>query len=457
MKKSVLFILIIIGFTNLTYSQNQNGLVGKNDILFQNEGQINWHDSFLLQNQNTNLKNNEKGILYKPSFIYLDNNSKRLAYTYDTNGLLLNELLEHNLSATQWYSFSQYTYTYDSNGKMLTKLYKERKNQTLANLRLYTYTYNTDGKLSTSLYQIWVNEAWRNSSRYIYTYDSSGNMVAELYQEGSSGAFVDYLRYTYTYDTNGKMLTCMSESKASGVWEISYRLSYTYDSNGNILTELSESWKNGTWEISYRLSYNYDSDGDILNKLYEGLVGGVWVNSLRYTYTYDANKNLLKDLLEYWHNGTWAYDWEFNYTYDENNNTVTASLSGLNQPSTLTITYNNKKNKLSVSGFNCNVQYAQITGIKDEINNGLVFTLDQNYPNPFNPSTIINYSIPEDNFVTIKVYDVLGKEVTTLVDEEMPAGNYNINFDGSNLASGIYLYQIKTKNFTQTKKMVLMR
>ncbi|NWF50351.1 MAG: DUF4397 domain-containing protein [Ignavibacteriaceae bacterium] len=85
------------------------------------------------------------------------------------------------------------------------------------------------------------------------------------------------------------------------------------------------------------------------------------------------------------------------------------------------------------------------------------FNLSQNYPNPFNPSTRINYSIPQNSFVSLKVYDVLGNEVANLVDEQQSAGKYEVIFDGSNLASGIYLYTIKAGDFTSTKKLVLMK
>jgi len=85
------------------------------------------------------------------------------------------------------------------------------------------------------------------------------------------------------------------------------------------------------------------------------------------------------------------------------------------------------------------------------------FSLSQNYPNPFNPSTTINYSIPVISFVTIIVYDVLGNEIATLVNEEQPAGIYEVELDATSLPSGIYFYSIQAGSFVETKKMVLMK
>jgi plastocyanin len=85
------------------------------------------------------------------------------------------------------------------------------------------------------------------------------------------------------------------------------------------------------------------------------------------------------------------------------------------------------------------------------------FKLEQNYPNPFNPSTKIKYTLPANEFVAIKVYDILGREVTILVNEQKTAGNYETTFDAKELASGIYLYKIVAGEFVQTKKMILMK
>lgn len=87
------------------------------------------------------------------------------------------------------------------------------------------------------------------------------------------------------------------------------------------------------------------------------------------------------------------------------------------------------------------------------------FKLYQNYPNPFNPSTRINYELRITNYVTLKVYDLNGKEVTTLINKKQPAGSYTISFDAAkyNLSSGIYFYSLKTNKFTDTKKMILVK
>ena len=113
----------------------------------------------------------------------------------------------------------------------------------------------------------------------------------------------------------------------------------------------------------------------------------------------------------------------------------------------------------------------QLTNLNDEGNTPIDFSLAQNYPNPFNPTTTIKYTIPnvtlspdknginsvEGSRVQLKVYDILGNEIATLVNEEKPAGSYQVEFDGSNLSSGVYFYQLKAGNYFGTKKMTLIK
>jgi hypothetical protein len=103
-----------------------------------------------------------------------------------------------------------------------------------------------------------------------------------------------------------------------------------------------------------------------------------------------------------------------------------------------------------------------LTGIDDEENPvASEFKLEQNYPNPFNPSTVISYRLPVTSNVILKVYDILGNEIATLVNEEKSAGDYEVEFNTSSIdrqtSSGIYFYQLKAGSFVQTKKMILLK
>ena len=102
-----------------------------------------------------------------------------------------------------------------------------------------------------------------------------------------------------------------------------------------------------------------------------------------------------------------------------------------------------------------------ISGLVSTGNNGLLipdeFSISQNYPNPFNPSTTINYQLPIAGNVKISIYDALGKNVATLVDKSQNAGSYNIQWNASNLPSGVYIYKIETGSFTSSKKMMLIK
>jgi len=110
------------------------------------------------------------------------------------------------------------------------------------------------------------------------------------------------------------------------------------------------------------------------------------------------------------------------------------------------------------------IYYSRISQMPVSINNGQndilvskTFFLSQNYPNPFNPATSIQYTVSSGQFVSLKVYDLLGNEIAILINEEKAAGNYEVDFIAANLPSGIYFYKLQAGNFVETKKMILLR
>ncbi len=120
---------------------------------------------------------------------------------------------------------------------------------------------------------------------------------------------------------------------------------------------------------------------------------------------------------------------------------------------------------LALSNYQARVFYygldsISVTSITDgKIGNGTPteFKLSQNYPNPFNPVTTIEYSVPKNNVVRLRIFNILGQEVATLVNHEQRAGNYRVSFDGNKLSSGVYFYRIEAGSFTAVKKMMLMK
>jgi hypothetical protein len=121
---------------------------------------------------------------------------------------------------------------------------------------------------------------------------------------------------------------------------------------------------------------------------------------------------------------------------------------------------------VSMSSINCGwvgcsgghiYKFNGYVGVSNQNNSPKQFTLKQNYPNPFNPTTTINYSVPKTSVVTIKVYDLVGHDVMTLVNQVKTAGNYNAYVDGKDLSSGIYIYRLTADGYTDSKKMILIK
>jgi hypothetical protein len=105
------------------------------------------------------------------------------------------------------------------------------------------------------------------------------------------------------------------------------------------------------------------------------------------------------------------------------------------------------------------VDISPVSGIEHPMSSQVpkVYNLEQNYPNPFNPVTKINFDLPKFGFITLKIYDILGQEIATLVNGTKNAGRYNVDFDGSSISSGMYFYKIESNGFVATKKMMLIK
>lgn len=126
-------------------------------------------------------------------------------------------------------------------------------------------------------------------------------------------------------------------------------------------------------------------------------------------------------------------------------------------------TYSNTANPFGVQGQDAYIVHfgvdMSLTGIEPSVNSQIPkeFNLEQNYPNPFNPVTKINFDVPKSGLVTLKVYDILGKEIAVLVNENKNPGSYSVDFDGYSFSTGMYFYRLESNGFISTKKMMLIK
>ena len=146
----------------------------------------------------------------------------------------------------------------------------------------------------------------------------------------------------------------------------------------------------------------------------------------------------------------------FSIGFKEGRGTSSESVSYLFEDNDIDYSASLIRYRLKQIDYNSSFEYSNLVEVKiNEVPTD--FSLNQNYPNPFNPSTTISYSIPEDNFVTLKVFNVIGEVVATLVKKEMKAGNFKVNWNAVNLPSGVYFYKLSAGSFSEIKKMVLLK
>ncbi|HEY6625994.1 MAG TPA: T9SS type A sorting domain-containing protein, partial [Ignavibacteriaceae bacterium] len=120
--------------------------------------------------------------------------------------------------------------------------------------------------------------------------------------------------------------------------------------------------------------------------------------------------------------------------------------------------YLNKEHARSLMQYILTTKFDEVMPVEDNTDEiPSAYQLYQNYPNPFNPSTTIKYSLPEDGYVKLAVYNMLGEEVATIVNASQKAGRYEVNFNAKGLSSGVYVYRIEAANFTASKKLMLMK
>ena len=382
-----------------------------NDLTFQKWNGVNW-----INDSNVVFTYNEYSLISEE----LDKDwvgsqwVEILKHLYDYNSSLnLNQVKLQYLSGSVWTDSLKSVYNYNSFGQVSTITTYDWDNNSWINYQLMTATYNNN-QLAQEVYKLWDGIGWENSERNVYTYTDNSLSISVSFW--IFGTWINVLKLVANYNQSGYLSEILLQYwNPFGGWENITHLLFAYDQNNNIVEGLWQDWDSGSssWINYSRTTTTYRSVNIPLNDLTELWSNNNWyINSL-WTYEYDGNSNLTHRIYQIW-NGTWVND------------------------SRQTLLYTT-------------------TDVDNEEINPLVFSLYQNYPNPFNPSTKIRWQSPVGSHQTLKVYDVLGNEITTLVDEYKPAGSYEVEWDARDHPTGVYFYQLKTENFLETKKMILIK
>jgi hypothetical protein len=235
------------------------------------------------------------------------------------------------------------------------------------------------------------------------------------------------------------------------------RYMYTNDGWGNVLARVYENYSGGQWGESYRVTYAYREPDSLTSDVDEQILwpDSSWNKTLRYTITRDASRRIVSGECHSRVNTSWQAADAMMVLGDNEGETFSNSYGGSYSIPSPDLA----GNRYVFYGYKFTLTTRSVaTGVApSDASVPLAYSLMQNYPNPFNPQTTIEYELPLATHVSMAVYDVLGREVSVLVNDKKDAGVHRVRFDGSKLASGVYFYRLQAGSFVQSKKLLLLR
>lgn len=358
---------------------------------------------------------NLEGYESKHSFIYNENNKlsewlenpgSKLKFLYDDNNYLIAQI-SLGINNTKWDSLSRVNYFYIEN------------------------------KLSKTIYQRFINGTWNNKIRRFNEYDSNGNISASVLEDWVDSVWVNDVKQNWFYSSTNKLDSILFQIWSNDRWQNDAKTQYYFNDNEIDLDSLiSKDFRNSSWVNVIKRESKYDINHNEIEQVDKIWEDNIWNNQTKFIYSYN-NLNLIDEVFcQQWNYNKWVNGIGVMFFQ----NPISDELKAAFQTHSL-ITF-----------------YSEITSVDNNLNSSIdSYYLSQNYPNPFNPTTQINYSIPEKAHITIKVYDVLGNELSTLVNEEKAMGNYTLEFKASSYVSGVYFYRLQSNNYSDTKKLIVLR
>jgi len=388
-------------------------------------------------------------------------------------GYLLVEETTSKWDSTNWNLDKQKTYHYDVKNNLieLVNYYWEDINWT--NGGKYKYSYDSSLNLTESLFWWWRNSNWENRARESFSYDENQNNIEYKWLLFDSLEWHNEYRRILVYDENNYLIQTDSYTGNEREWMLigSHRYNYKYNLHNNLSEYRVEELdlNNWTWTNIRKDIYTYDENNLLTELEWFYWWDLEWQRTSKRIYSYERN-NLVEYLDRDWIESDWINFQKGIMTYNESNRMVDSTTQRWN------LTYwRNSKKKSNTYDVNHNlleeikqtwddsiwvnlfrIEYEYIPAHKSS---GKLdgYELSNNYPNPFNSTTNIQFKLPNEDFVTLKIYDAIGSEIVTLINKEMQISYYNIAFNATGLASGVYFYRLQAGDFSETRKMVYLK
>ncbi len=364
----------------------------------------------------------------------------KLTFVYDGTGRIVSYKAASYLKDDSYFDYWQNSNTYDSLGNIVSVLTTFWDGKKWKYDWREDFTYNSEGKIIVQLDQFWINNKWENVFRVITEYNNDENLVISTIENWVGSIWMNLSKTTAEYFSDSLGIASLFQVWQNNIWENMWLTNFIYDNDNRVTSLFKDDWDGKEWINSVRRTVTYNSTEPNVVKLDEDWDNGKWINNCRNFETYTTDNYFTHGISEFWEYGGW---------YPEDGSIDLYNPDGF---------------ELHYLAHEMLVYYDGTTDVKDEKAINLSgYELSQNYPNPFNPSTQISYQIPANSFVTLKVYDVLGNEIATLVNEEKAPGIYTIQFNlqpttiNQQLSSGVYYYQLRAGKFLQTKKMLYLK
>ena len=428
--------------------------------------------------------------------------ARREVYSYDGGGLV-SEYLVQSPGPSGWKPQSRTIYRRTAAGLVLQSLQQRWSGSDWNDAGRTTYAYDGEGRLLERLGQTLVLGQWENRSGTYYKYDSLGRTIWDDRLKGYGGMWRSGTRRLYSFVGATSLRSRLQSLRLSDtVWTNSSQSFYEYDSLGRLVSQLSQRWKNDTWVDGARTEYAYTNrgfladrisrtisggewwnqswtsctyrpDGKILEQTDRVGVGTEWVNQVRSLAKYQENELLARTIFERWVDGRWEESQEQYYRYDRDGRIVMHRVrndggSGMENWWLTSTEYDEGGNPAMEleqrwdAGEWANVSrtftvWSGLTASEESFVPAGGYSLSENYPNPFNPATTITFTLDETAPVSLKIYDLLGREVAALIDGILPGGTHSIHWEAGDRAGGVYFFRLTAGDFHQTKRMLLVR